>query len=134
MLNNATVWSGNTGPESYRQWHSLAPITSNFQAGWNTLEFVIRNNRQGASNPTGFRLEADVFTTPGSTGTSGNPVTPPNGGVGGGGEEKGGGGGGKGGGSAVPEPSALFLAGSGLAMLGGALWKRRPGQGAGRVV
>ena len=104
VLNNHIVWNGNTRPQAYRKWHAVKPIATGFQVGWNTLEFVIRNNpvlSQNTAldlkhschktvyvqNPTAFRFEAGLYYDPG-------PPPP-----------------------AVPEPASLILYASGVGLL-----------------
>jgi hypothetical protein len=60
LLNGVLVSNSNTGSTAFTSWHDLADITSGFQAGANTLEFVVRNRTQASGNPTGFRFEGQL--------------------------------------------------------------------------
>jgi len=110
LLNHKAVWNGNTRPQAYRQWHSVKPITTGFRVGWNTLEFVIRNNPVLSrnteiglkhhcktipiENPTAFRFEAGLYYDPG----------PP---------------------AAIPEPSSIVLCVIGCGSVGLASYRRK---------
>ena len=87
LLNAHQVWKGNTRANAYKFWHNQKAITTGFQAGWNTLEFLIKNNpvltrtavadmkhcgkkSLGTENPTAFRFEGGIYydpTPPGPT-------------------------------------------------------------------
>jgi hypothetical protein len=83
LFNNQIVWSGNTGRKAFVSWHKHSSITKGFHVGWNTLEFLIKNNFDFGhhhNNPTAFRFEGKLYYS--------SPAT-------------------------VPEPSAILLLTSG---------------------
>ena len=66
LLNNQIVWSGNTGRKAFASWHKHSAITKGFHVGWNTLEFLIKNNTNLDhhyiyNNPTAFRFEGKLY-------------------------------------------------------------------------
>ncbi len=64
LLNGSTLLNRSTG---FTAWSSFSSTGGNFNAGLNTLQFVVTNLQQNGGNPTGLRVEftqSDVTAVP----------------------------------------------------------------------
>lgn len=64
LLNGSTLLNPSTG---FTAWSSFSSTGGNFNAGLNTLQFVVTNWQQNGGNPTGLRVEftqSDVTAVP----------------------------------------------------------------------